>query len=168
MLSNLVEAANKLRLKLQSEDLEDEFEGCYRLLIRGKTPKLNAGSAAKAMAILRRVDTKIVDVLLEQPKDDARLWPLSVRFLHGWLRTREAFASAPQYDYAGTKTQLERLNTSVMNAHVDKRLLSFMESCRQTGNERPACAIALGVHVYDSCDHPLHASKDMRAASPFR
>lgn len=130
MLSNLVEAANKLRLKLQSEDLEDEFEGCYRQLTRGKTPKLNAGNAAEALAILRRVDSKIVDVLLEQPKDDARLWPLSVRFLHGWLRTREAFASAPQYDYAGTKTQLERLNTSVMNAHVDTRLLSFMENYR--------------------------------------
>lgn len=129
-LVKLIEAANKLRLKLQNEDLEDEFEVCYRLLARGAKPNLNAAIATKVMAVLRRIDAKILDVLLEQPEDDARLWSLSVRFLVDWLRTREAFASAPQYDYIGTKTQLERLNTSVMNSYVDSRLLNFMDNYR--------------------------------------
>lgn len=41
-------------------------------------------------------------------------------------------------------------------------------ACRQAGHEGPPCAIALGVHVHDSCDDPLRASSDMRADMPSR
>ncbi|MDH4565941.1 hypothetical protein E8E95_04555 [Pseudomonas sp. BN414] len=129
-LRELVEAASQLRQKLQSEKLEDEFESCYRTLARGAMPSAISEVVIKALAIFRRIDAEIVDVLLEEPEDDPQLWALSVRFLYGWLRTRDIFAAAPQYDYVGTKNQLERLNTSVMNAHVDSRLLSFMENYR--------------------------------------
>ncbi|BCY02060.1 hypothetical protein PszF2a_18490 [Stutzerimonas stutzeri] len=129
-LNELAQASNKLRQKLQSEKLEEEFENCYRLLVRGVGPAANSTTVIKTMAILRRLDAEIVEALLEQSKADPQLWSLSIRFLLGWLQTRDAFTSAPQYDYAGTKNQLERLNTSVMNAHVDSRLLSFMENYR--------------------------------------
>lgn len=41
-------------------------------------------------------------------------------------------------------------------------------ACRQAGHGGPPCAIALGVHVHDSCDDPLRASSDMRADMPSR
>jgi hypothetical protein len=129
-LSELAQASSKLRQKLQSENLEEEFENCYRLLVRGVGPAATSTTVIKTMAILRRLDAEIVEALLEQSKDDPQLWSLSIRFLLGWLQIRDAFTSAPQYDYAGTKNQLERLNTSVMNAHVDSRLLNFMENYR--------------------------------------
>lgn len=129
-LQGIAAASNQLRLKLQSEGLEHQFELCYRWLAQGRTLSSVAAGATQVMNLLRRIDPSILDALLEQPKDDARLWPLAVRFLTGWLRTRSAFASAPQIDYVGTKSQLERLNTSVMNAHVDGRLISFMDNYR--------------------------------------
>ena len=68
--------------------------------------------------------------MLAPETDDARLWPLSIRFLRRWIETRASFANAPQFDYVGTKSLLERLNTSRMNSHVDGRLVDFMENHR--------------------------------------
>jgi hypothetical protein len=49
---------------------------------------------------------------------DADAWPLALDFLADWLQVQEAFAKTPAFDYVGSKTKLERLNTSLMNAHV--------------------------------------------------
>ncbi|WP_119716987.1 AAA domain-containing protein [Cognatilysobacter tabacisoli] len=129
-LGRIVPDANKLRIKLEEVGLQAVFPECYRLLSRRTTIPEAAAGAAKTIALLRRINPTILDALLEQPKDDARLWPMSVRFLASWLRTRQAFVEAPEIDYVGTKTQLERLNTSVMNAHVDGRLIHFMDNYR--------------------------------------
>ncbi|UZW59032.1 AAA domain-containing protein [Lysobacter enzymogenes] len=129
-LQAVAAAGNALRLKLAAQGQEQAFPAAYRWLATARPVDPAAAGAAQAFALLRRIDPTILDTLLERPKDDARLWPLAIRFLAGWLRTREAFAAAPQIDYVGTKTQLERLNTSVMNSHVDGRLISFMDNYR--------------------------------------
>ncbi|HHH9441335.1 TPA: AAA domain-containing protein [Pseudomonas aeruginosa] len=152
-LDEVAEAASKLRQKLQTEGLEEEFESCYRMLSRGTVPNPISAATIKAMAILRRIDAEIVEALLEQPKDDAQLWPLAVRFVLAWLQTREAFASAPLFDYAGTKNQLERLNTSVMNAHVDSRLLSFMENYRSDARALAGVIASRQKFPEDKFDH---------------
>ena len=129
-LQGIVAGANALRLKLEGVGVGPEFPRAYRLLAQRQLPPEAAAGVAQVIALLRRIHPDIVDALLAEPKDDARLWPLSVRFLTGWLRTRRAFIDAPQIDYVGTKSQLERLNTSVMNAHVDGRLIHFMDNYR--------------------------------------
>jgi AAA domain len=129
-LQSLIAGANALRLKLQNAEIEHLFEQCYRWLAQGRKMAPAAVGAVDVVTLLRRIAPPMLDALLEQPKDDARLWPLAVRFLTRWLRTRDAFASAPQVDYVGIKSQLERLNTSVMNSHVDGRLINFMENYR--------------------------------------
>jgi len=129
-LQGIVAAGNALRLKLESLGIGGEMPSAYRLLSQGSVPPPAAAGAAQVMALLRRMDTAILDAILAQPRDDARLWPLTARFLTAWLRTRQAFVDAPQIDYVGTKSQLERLNTSVMNSHVDDRLIHFMDNYR--------------------------------------
>lgn len=61
---------------------------------------------------------------------DPKAWPAAMSFIADWLEVQGSFARAPAYDYVGTKTQLERLNTQVMNSHVDSRLVDFMDTHR--------------------------------------
>lgn len=60
----------------------------------------------------------------------ADLWPLVLDTLTQWLTVHEAFAKAPAYDYVGTKSKLDRLNTTLMNAQVDTRLVDFVNNQR--------------------------------------
>lgn len=129
-LQEIVAGANALRLKLEAIGVDTDFPRAFAQLARGQAPSPSAAGATQVIALLRRANPDIVDTLLAEPKDEPGLWPLAVRFLTGWLRTRGAFVSAPQFDYVGTKSQLERLNTSVMNAHVDGRLIHFMDNYR--------------------------------------
>lgn len=129
-LQQLVADANALRVKLESDGVPDSFLDSYRILSQGKIPTEAAGTVLQAIELFRRADPGILDALLDKQQDEAQLWSLAVRFWHSWINTRKAFIEAPQFDYVGTKTKLERLNTSVMNAHIDGRLVHFMDNHR--------------------------------------
>ena len=129
-LQSIVQGANALRMKLDVEKLGHTLPSAYHQLAHGEPPAAGAGTAARTLALFQRLNPKIVDALLAEPKDDPKLWVMTLRFLHGWMSTRKAFANAPQFDYVGTKSRLERLNTSVMNAHIDSRLMNFMDRHR--------------------------------------
>lgn len=129
-LQEITQGANALRMKLEGEGLSHTMAQAYQQLAHGEPPAAGAGAAARTMALFQRLNTKLVDALLAEPKDDPKLWVLTLRFLRGWMGTRKAFVSAPQFDYVGVKSQLERLNTSAMNAHVDGRLIEFMDRHR--------------------------------------
>jgi hypothetical protein len=61
---------------------------------------------------------------------EPHLWRMVTECLSQWLEVRGAFENAPQIDYVGTKSKIERLNTSLMNGHVDSRLVEFIEEHR--------------------------------------
>ncbi len=65
-----------------------------------------------------------------EPEELAARWTTALKYLHGWNATTAAFLKAPEFDYAGSKSVLERLNVSVMNTEVDKRLVNFMDTSR--------------------------------------
>ncbi len=130
LLSALVESANVLRTSLETAGVGPTFSEAYAVLAQRRVASGAACAALKALTLLRRLDPEIVAALLQESKDDARLWTLSIQFLRRWLSTRKVFDQAPKYDYVGSKTHLERLNTSVMNAHVDRRLVDFMDNHR--------------------------------------
>lgn len=129
-LEVVVAGANALRLKIEAAGIGLTLSVAYRDIALGLNPNPASVAVVRLTALLRRIDPEIVDALLAQGKDEAKLWSLSVRFLTSWLTTRRAFVDAPQYDYVGTKSRLERLNTTVMNAHVDDRLISFIDNNR--------------------------------------
>jgi hypothetical protein len=57
-------------------------------------------------------------------------WVGSVRYLHKFKLIRSQFSSAPSFDYVGRKTEVEKLNTSLMNNEVDSRLINFMQNSK--------------------------------------
>ena len=58
----------------------------------------------------------------------ARLWVQALRYAaqHGALCAQ--FGQAPHLEYVARKTEVEKLNTALMNAEVDSRLVSFMQN----------------------------------------
>lgn len=129
-LFKVVALGNDLRLKLENDGVADTLPRSYALLARGRRPHEGAGAAVRALALFKRMDPGIVDAILLGKTTSHDLWPLAVRFMHLWITTRRAFDEAPHIDYVGTKTRLEQLNTSLMNNHVDNRLLDFMDNHR--------------------------------------
>jgi hypothetical protein len=62
--------------------------------------------------------------------DAARAWIDSLGYIAWWRQMARTFESAPDVDYANSKTRLERLNTTVLNAEADTRLVEFMTEHR--------------------------------------
>lgn len=156
---SLIAQANVLRQRLEADGVGASFPSAYQSLAQGRTPSAAARVTLQTLTLLRRLDPAIVDTLLQEPKDDPRLWPLAVRFLRRWLATRKAFDDAPQFDYVGTKSRLERLNTSVMNTHVDSRLVEFMDRHR-------ADAKALAAVISQRQKFPEDKFEDIRQSFP--
>lgn len=123
-------ASTTLRRQLDENRIGESFTEAHAALSATRIPGEGCVVARDTLQLLQRMDARIADVLLAQPKDDERIWPLAISFLRRWIETRHAFEAAPVYDYAGTKARLEQLNTSMMNAHVDGRLIDYMENHR--------------------------------------
>lgn len=129
-LQGLIGSANTLRMSLEAEGLIELFPEVFGMFSRGKMPCEGAGMAYQAVALMRKANPAALAGMLITDKDDARLWPLALRFLRRWITICASFSKAPEYDYVGTKSKLERLNTSSLNASADARLVSFMENHR--------------------------------------
>ncbi|CAJ0777464.1 hypothetical protein LMG18090_00821 [Ralstonia mannitolilytica] len=129
-LNDLVAGANLLQRALEAEKLDGHFELAYQRLARGEAASPTSALALKAFSTAEKANPAIFDALMAQPKADANLLVLAIVFLREWLETHAAFAKAPDFDYVGTKYMLERLNTSIMNSHVDTRLIKFMDEHR--------------------------------------
>lgn len=129
-IERLVAVTSALRRKLQLAPGEEHFAKAYTRLVRKQIAGPGCVVARDALYLLDRMEPKIAETLLAQPKDDERLWPLTISFLRRWIETRHAFEAAPSFDYVGSKTKIEQLNTSLMNAHIDGRLIEYMENNR--------------------------------------
>ena len=69
-------------------------------------------------------------LLSGEPNVVAGHWVTALRYVLGLTTINAVFAKAPEFDYAGSKSVLERLNVSVMNSEVDARLVDFMNNSR--------------------------------------
>jgi hypothetical protein len=114
LLEVTVKAATQLRGKLEAAGLAEELPGAYAQVVAGTLPVAELGAADSAVMAFAHFPGALEALLA----CDADAWPLALDFLADWLQVQEAFAKTPAFDYVGSKTKLERLNTSLMNAHV--------------------------------------------------
>ncbi|MEJ8851775.1 ATP-binding protein [Variovorax rhizosphaerae] len=127
-LGAIVEGGNSLQLKLEAASLGQHFDDAFRRLASGQRPHPAARDTARLLDVLHRVNPALPEAMLGAGK--LEMWPPTIQLLERWTSVAGAFGAAPFYDYVGTKTKLERMNTSVMNAHVDGRLMKFMDDNR--------------------------------------
>src|SRR5690606_24674041 len=71
-LQEITQSANALRMKLDGESLGHTMRQAYHQLAHGAPPAAGAGAAARTLALFQRLNPKIVDALLAQPKDDPK------------------------------------------------------------------------------------------------
>jgi hypothetical protein len=131
-LQRLLATANKLRLALPPHGLEsDDLADVYEAIACNRLPSPGATIARQLVEYLQRALPTGLHYGFtsgQSPDHLAKTWIATVRYLRSWIATSGAFARAPEFDYVGTKSQLELLNVAVMNAEVDNRLVSFMNN----------------------------------------
>ncbi len=106
----------------------------YRAIAKGRTFPVAATWGTVLTLLSERsdpdLDALFVGGTAGTGNDWAQRWLLALEYLAIWSGLHDRFAGAPQMDYVGSKTQLEQLNTTVMNAEVDNRLVGFMNDHR--------------------------------------
>jgi very-short-patch-repair endonuclease len=129
-LRKVIDDANKLRLGLSKYGLaEDDLTEVYEPIACGLLPLVGATIAHRVVEAVRTASAGELPHSLthgESPDHLVKTWLAAVQYLRSWITTTQAFAQAPEFDYVGTKSRIERLNITVMNSEVDNRLVSFI------------------------------------------
>lgn len=109
------------------------FKTAYSLFIK----KYGQSKAFKNLYSLSRVmdlaDNPIYEGVYLTPASSnlfCDAWIFSIKYLHKFKLIQSQFSNAPNFDYVGRKTEVEKLNTSLMNNEVDARLINFMQNSK--------------------------------------
>lgn len=132
-LRDLQRCATNLRLGLADHLVPEGHLGyVYAQIVQNRAPATIATAALKLVTGLCKVlDNVLPCALTESSAEElAERWLAVVHYLRGLITISSAFAKTPEFDYAGSKSMLERLNVSVMNSEVDNRLVKFMDTSR--------------------------------------
>ncbi len=129
LLIDIARSAIEIDQVLQRAGFADQMQRVWSRIGGAIQHKVAAQEFLLINQIIERV--KGLDQAMQQaPARKVDTWLLVLDTLIEWLNVRQAFARAPVYDYVGTKSKLERLNTTLMNSHVDSRLVDFVDNNR--------------------------------------
>lgn len=161
----LATAAERIRRALTDYGCsEAELPPVYRAIAKGRTFPVAAtwGTILTLLAARQdpALDALFVGGTVGTGAEWTRRWILALGYLGTWSGLHDRFASAPQMDYVGSKTQLEQLNTTVMNAEVDNRLVDFM-------NEHRADARTLASLITQRQKFPEEKFGDVKESFPI-
>lgn len=125
-LELIVTATNKLKSELDKTSKSDRLAQAYSQAI------LYPSKSKVAKAVLCIIDTLRghAGLLTVSLSAGASNFVLVLRFWSKWISLKNQFETVPSFDYIGLKEKLDRINTSRMNAHIDTRLIDFMENYR--------------------------------------
>lgn len=132
-LRNVQRYTAKLKAGLTDHGLDDDdLAHVYVAIAHNRLAPPIAASVQKLLAGLQKGFRGAIpgSLFAGEPDELAERWTTAIRYLRGWIATSSAFLKAPEFDYAGSKSILERLNVSKMNTEVDKRLVEFMDTSR--------------------------------------
>ncbi|MFC0590776.1 AAA domain-containing protein [Novosphingobium aquiterrae] len=133
ILRDIQRDATKLRLGLPAHFLtEDDLGNVFSKIAQDRIPPTSSRAAKRMVFGLCKVlSGALPDALTQGTAEQlAERWLLVVSYLTGLVTISAEFAKVPEFDYAGSKSVLERLNVSVMNTEVDNRLVQFMDNSR--------------------------------------
>jgi very-short-patch-repair endonuclease len=130
----VVSAGYKLTAAIASHTRESvEFALAYGIVAKNAFPLngLNAISAFVDVLKVARDDSAIKHLYMTgSVAERAQLWAFAIDYACRRQLLTQQFAQAPHIEYVARKTEIERLNTALMNAEVDSRLVHFMENSR--------------------------------------
>lgn len=122
-----------LKKGLIERGLDEKYlDHVYSAIVQNRIPLPIARNILKVLDNLKNgfLENPPEALFEGEPDELSRRWMASLKYLRGWHEITDAFQKAPEFDYAGSKSVLERLNVSVMNTEIDKRLVEFMDKSR--------------------------------------
>jgi len=134
MIKGVATAGHQLAAAISSNPNRSiQFANVYSVLGKTAFPVAGLEELSLFVVALNKVPTcSAIERLYETTPTAtaARLWTLSIRYALQMRALCKQFANAPHLEYVARKTEVEKLNTALMNAEVDSRLISFMENSR--------------------------------------
>lgn len=129
LLSDIAKSAIEIEQALALAGFEERLTHVWPRMGQAQA---RAGAASELLLVLQLLEqvAGLQEALASPAGRKASTWRLTLDTLVSWMTVREAFARAPVYDYVGTKSKIERLNTTLMNAQVDARLVDFVNNQR--------------------------------------
>lgn len=125
-LEAVVVATHALRRELEKHSQAEYLSAAYEQAVS----RPSRSRVANGLLSILNALAKYESLLDKSLRAGAESFGNVIRFIHEWSALRAQFDAAPEFDYVGLKDKLDRINTLRMNAHVDSRLVGFMEHHR--------------------------------------
>jgi len=134
MLKDVVAAGRRVAAAIAgTSDSRIKFERLYAALAKTAFPIRGLQELRRFVEALNKLPNSpaLANLYGKTPiSSAARLWVQALRYESMHRAMCGQFAQAPHLEYIARKTEVEKLNTALMNAEVDSRLVSFMENSR--------------------------------------
>lgn len=133
LIESIVAAGHKLASSIAGKsDRKDSFDEVYGALASTEFPIPGLTEFQTFIKALARMpdNPEIQGLFGKSSTAAAKTWILSFKYAAKYHATRKQFDRAPPLEYVARKTEVEKLNTALMNAEVDSRLVAFMENSR--------------------------------------
>ena len=135
-IDSLIDACRYLKGQLDAKgDKTLDFRLVYDCLVTNEFKSKSFEHLLRFMEVLKASpDSMIIDALFKEDLPDVAvrvsIWRDALFYFFSTSAAKSVFHEAPEFDYVGRKSEVERLNTSIMNSEVDTRLVSFMQNSK--------------------------------------
>ena len=125
-IEKIIEYSNKLKKDLENHSKSEYLYQAYSLVTSGIKKNVSAKCTLSIISLFGKYKSLLNKFL----NNGAEHFVQILLYINESNKLRIQFESIPDFDYVGLKDKLDRINTSRMNAHIDSRLLNFMENYR--------------------------------------
>lgn len=162
LLQNLLTESRALISWIDELSEPINFELAYSYLIKKHNQSIAFRDLLQLLISMEKIGFDYVEEALILPADAdtfASTWLNSIKYFKCMQTIKSHFSGAPSFDFVGQKTEVEKLNTTLMNSEVDSRLISFMQNSK-------ADAKILAKLIKDKQKFPEEKFNDVKEAFP--
>ena len=117
----------------EAGDLTVNFQSAYSLLVKKISHPKVFHDFVSVLKAFEPINNEVIDkcfIRPETPEIFAQVWINAIKYFQAIQGIKALFIEAPSYDYVGRKSEIEKLNISLMNNEVDGRLVRFMQDSK--------------------------------------
>lgn len=136
MISSFIDESRALQLQVKCSDVPVlQFEIVYENILKHDYKSKCFNDLLEFLKILQMNFSSTINNLLFNARyvsidKKVKVWLNTLRYFYSVSYIKHFFNRAPEFDYLGSKTEVEKLNTTLMNSEVDARLVSFMQNSK--------------------------------------
>lgn len=117
----------------ESKESLDNFEEFFNQLVKKESQNKSFYDLFNIFKEIQKINDIEVKSFFETNSNSDQLINLVIEIINycfNYQNIKKQFDEAPLFDYVGNKTEIEKLNTTLMNSEVDSRLIDFMQNSK--------------------------------------